>query len=36
MKDKYITPDCEVQVIMHENTILESSNEPVEEKTFPW
>ena len=36
MKENYIAPACDVHVIMLENTILESSNESVEEKTFTW
>lgn len=36
VKNDYVSPKCEVHVVMLENTILNASNEPVEEKTFPW
>lgn len=36
MKENYVNPQCDVHVLMLENTILESSNESVEEKNFTW
>lgn len=36
MKDNYVTPFSEVHEIELENTILDASNEKVEEKTFTW
>ena len=36
MKENYVTPQCDVHVIIMENTILESSIESIEEKNFTW